>query len=143
MPQNIKTKLNPKQLLFLQTYLKIGNATKALQLAGYKTKHPDKVASNLLTKSYMKAEIEKSREKSIAKTQVDFAWKLTKLKEIALTATKHADRISAIEVMNKMQGDNAPEKHHNTNINVDVTLADARAISEQYFNEYQAKLSKD
>ncbi len=143
MSNKTRTQLSPKQLLFLQTYIKLGNATQALIKAGYKTKNAGKYCSELLAKPYIKAELERARKAIQQKTDITFDWKMNKLKEIVLESTKPQDRISAIEVMNKMQGDNAPEKHHTTNVNVDVTLDNVKTISEQYFVDYKAKLDKD
>jgi phage terminase small subunit len=146
MPQNIKTKLNPKQLLFLQTYLKIGNATKAMQLAGYKTKYPNKIAGRLLENPLIKSAVGKSRQESLAKTQVDFEWVINRLKENALKAINDNNvdaSTRALAEINKMLGNYAPEKTQSTHVNIDATLEEVRLLSEQYYNEAQLRIDKD
>lgn len=140
----LKTKLNPRQLLFLNAYFKLGNATKAVIEAGYNSKHPDKYAVRLMANPLIKSEVVKRREIAQKKIDITFEWKLNQLKNIVLDldSTKQ-DAIKAIEVMNKMQGDNAPEKHVNANLNMDGTLEQMISVSNRYFDDYQKRLSDD
>jgi len=66
------TRLTEKQKRFCDEYLVDLNATQAVLRAGYKTKHPDKMGSELLGKTRVKEYIEqrmKNREKRTEITQ--------------------------------------------------------------------------
>lgn len=63
--------INEKQTKFIEEYLKTGNATQAVIVAGYKTNSPSRYASDLLRKESVIQEIQKKKqemqEASIAK----------------------------------------------------------------------------
>ncbi len=117
-----KRELNPKQQRFLELYMATGNAAEAVRQAGYNTKYPDKVGGRLLKVPAIRESIGKHRVEVEQKTAITFEYKLNKLNVIANDPlTSPETRIKAIEVMNKMQGDNAPEKKESQ-----VTLIDER-----------------
>lgn len=136
----LKQKLTIKQALFLKLFMQIGNATEAVRQAGYQTKYPDKIANQLLKNPIISQELVNAREIVEKKIDVSLEWRMSILKDIANNG-QDSDRIRSIAEINKMLGDYAPEKHHNTNLNIDATLEDVRLISDQYYG--QSKLDKD
>jgi phage terminase small subunit len=61
------TQLTPKQEAFIQEYLVDLNATQAAKRAGYKGKNLDKVGSELLGKTRVRAEIQAAMDKRAEK----------------------------------------------------------------------------
>lgn len=133
--------INLRQQKFIEYYLQSGNATEALLKAGYTSKHADRYAHNLMNKPYIKKEIEKSREKMNKAFQWTIEDKLKFLYEGVkyYSSTRDFDKgAKLIEVSNKMQGHNAPEKTiSSVNINNDVDLV--RDLTEKYLNELYNK----
>lgn len=140
MQAKLKQKLTLKQALFLKLFIQIGNATEAVRQAGYKTKHPDKYAAQLLAHPAVCEELIIAREKVEKVVDVSLSWRMSILKDIANNGDD-SDRIRSIAEINKMLGDYAPEKHQHTNLNIDATLNDVRLISDQYYG--QSQLDKD
>lgn len=62
--------LTPKQQAFVQEYLVDLNATQAAKRAGYKGKNLDKVGSELLGKTRVKAEIQAAMDKRSERTEI-------------------------------------------------------------------------
>lgn len=136
-------KLTQKQKLFCKAYLANGyNATQAAITAGYSEANADKIGSNLVGKSRIKEEIEKHTQKIEEKLDITFEWKLKKLKQVVeyseqgkTTKEGHINGqviVSAIDQMNKMQGDHSGEKRTNYNINADADVERVKSeIAEQ------------
>ena len=134
---------NIKQQRFIELYLHSGNATKSAIEAGYKGKYPDRYAHALLNKPYIKSEIEKSREKMNSTAKLTYEYKLDVLHQ----GIKHYvqscdyDKVAKlIEVSNKMQGHNAPDKSLST-ITLNSELTVLKELTEEYLNEHQRKRS--
>lgn len=134
-------KCNIKQQRFIEFYLQSGNATKAAIEAGYKGKYPDRYAHELLNKPYIKAELDKTREKMNSTAKLTYEYKL----DVLYQGIKHYvqsgdyDKIAKlIEVSNKMQGHNAPDKSLNT-ITFNNELTVLKELTEEYLNEHHRK----
>lgn len=138
----IKRELTLQQREFIKFYIKTNNACESVKLAGYKTKYPDRVGSRVLNSNCIKEALVKYREKIEKKTEITFEWKLNELKKIINDPkTDKSDMIKAIEVMNKMQGDNAPEKRENTNYNFDQNrIIEMQTMSTTYFDNFEQRL---
>jgi phage terminase small subunit len=100
----LKRKLTPKQLAFCEHYLACGNAAEAVRLAGYKTKNPDVIGSQLLSKAWLADYIaaHSLREQKLRILTAEERQHI--LSGIAASGT-NADRIKAIETLNKMTGE--------------------------------------
>lgn len=133
--------LNLRQQRFLEGYLRNGNASQAVRNAGYQTKYPDKYASQLLAKPQIKAELEETREKINTKTQLTFEYKLKTLAEGIDQYTASGDYDKAgrlIEIANKMQGHNAPDKNVST---TEVDWARVKELTEEGMRLLERKIS--
>lgn len=99
------TKLNPKQIIFIEEYITNGNnATLAYTKAGYKAKGNVATvnASRLLTNANIKAEIDKRLAKATAKFDITVESILMRLDAMAdKTTAKDTDRIKALELLGK------------------------------------------
>ena len=103
----------------MKYYLESSNALESFKKAGYKTKYPDKIAYRLLENPLIKRAVGDCRKKIMKQTEITFEYKLNTLNEILKDPNADLSvKIKAIEVMNKMQGDNAPEKRE-TNVTMD------------------------
>lgn len=141
--------LSPQQRLFIKNYLSGMSATDAAKQAGYSEKHAGKQAYKLLLIKKVKQAVEgakKTFDKSVEKIRREveeeigfsFEKKLRILNEIAIgTEYETSDRIKAIEVANKMQGDNAPDKsiNQNTNIVIEERTKAMMDMAEQVYDE--------
>ncbi|WP_342227999.1 hypothetical protein [Rickettsiella endosymbiont of Rhagonycha lignosa] len=76
---------------------------------------------------------------------INYAWKLKKLKQIvdtfihdeaSLTSQEVRTALIAISEMNKMQGHYSPEKHVNVNIKTDPDLQQLEDLIKQHGKEY-------
>lgn len=111
-------KLTYKQRRFCEEYVIDWNATRAATAAGYSKNTAYSIGQENLKKPEIANYIEEI-QKDIAKLAGVSALKNIKaLSEIAFSKDKKirpTDRIKALEVINKMMGFNAPEKHETTN----------------------------
>lgn len=143
LPQRVMTL---KQQLFAKNYLANGyNAAQAALDAGYSKDSLTQMASENLAKPVVKEYIAKIVEKKTHALDITFEWKLLALKnvaEISLEPHGKDDKIypsaavSAIAELNKMQGDHAPVKTANLNVNVDASLEDVHELMNLYQQEY-------
>ena len=132
--------INLKQQRFIENYLKSGNATDALIKSGYKCKHPDRYAYQLLNKPQIKLKIEKTREEMSKNSKLTFAFKLEVLHKGInhyVSISEYDKAAKLIEVSNKMQGHNAPERSISS-INVNDDLDTIRQLTEEYLFERKA-----
>lgn len=74
--------LTDKQIRFVDEYLKDLNATQACIRAGYSAKNADKIGSQLLGKTRVKAEIERKQKHLRKKTEVTHDWVIQNLKKV-------------------------------------------------------------
>jgi len=110
--------LTDKQNSFVSEYLVDLNATQAAIRAGYSPKAARAIASETLSKPYIRARIEQEQKKRQEDCEITFNMKLRLLWEIvqeAYEAKKYMVAIRAIAEMNKMQGDYAPTKTESSN----------------------------
>lgn len=109
-------KLTDKQRRFCEEYVIDWNATRAAIAAGYSENTAQQMGAENLTKPVIAEYIEEI-QKDLAKLAGVSALKnLMTLSEIAYEQnSRDTDRIKALEVINKMLGYNAPEKHETTN----------------------------
>lgn len=121
--------VNIRQQRFIEHYIANGNATQALIAAGYKTKWPQVYCNELLKKPYMQAELAKTRAAMTENAKWTIEYKLDALYTgIAeyMRCGEYDKAAKLIEVTNKMQGHNAPDKSINTN----TTLTHEQALLE-------------
>jgi phage terminase small subunit len=134
--------LTTKQVKFVDAYVRHGNLRVAGQEAGY---NPNTNLMEVIEKPLVRSEIYKRKsaliEKSKSEVEVSFVWKMKKLKEIVEVCSQpeHYDPtviIRAIEVMNKMTGDNAPERSLNMNLNLNTNIEiEVDAVRERYIKD--------
>jgi phage terminase small subunit len=117
--------LTPKQIKFCDHYLACGNASEAVRLAGYQTKYPDAIGSQLLRKTivsdYIKAYSQNEHELLI----VSVKERQHILSEIAGDEEEvPAIRIKAIDTLNKMTGEYLNRTELSGSLNVPVIIDD-------------------
>jgi phage terminase small subunit len=142
-------KLTLQQQNFVKLFIQTSNAKQSLIQAGFKCKHPDRYAHQLLKKPQIQELLEKTRSEVQKKTEVTFEWKVQKLQEIIdRSLNQHLQdddgsgkklvlsdtAIKAIAELNKMQGHYAPEKRENLNVN--TSLENIRRVRDEYKKEY-------
>ena len=72
-------KLTPKMVEFVDLYMIHMNATKAVELGSYKTKHPTRHAAELMQHPLIQAEIQKRLDKRSEKAEVKAEYLINKL----------------------------------------------------------------
>lgn len=103
------TGLNPKQLKFIEEYLRTGNATQAYINAGYKGRGrvAENNASRLLGNAGVRAAIDAARDKAAEKRELTAEW-VAERTMIEATyygdGASHAARVKAIELAAKFRG---------------------------------------
>jgi phage terminase small subunit len=118
----MENKLTDKQSKFIDEYLIDLNATQAYVRAGYSPKLAHTHASKLLQNATISTEVDK-RKKELATnaklTREDIAESLAKvIEKFLLDGFNTGQALRAIEIYNKMNGFNEPDKvDHTTNGN--------------------------
>nr|DAQ62806.1 MAG TPA: Terminase small subunit [Caudoviricetes sp.] len=111
-------KLNARQKAFCEFYVASGNATDAAIKAGYKEKNARFIGSENLTKANIKKYIEELQEKAKGNrimTAIERREFLTSM--IKDGAVKDTDRLKALDILNKMDGEYTQKVEVNGNIN--------------------------
>ena len=111
-------KLNTRQKAFCEFYVASGNATDAAIKAGYKEKNARFIGSENLTKANIKEYIEELQEKAKGNrimTAIERREFLTSM--IKDGAVKDTDRLKALDILNKMDGEYTQKVEVNGNIN--------------------------
>lgn len=111
-------KLNARQKAFCEFYVASGNATDAAIKAGYKEKNARFIGSENLTKANIKKYIEELQEKTKGNrimTAIERREFLTSM--IKDGAVKDTDRLKALDILNKMDGEYTQKVEVNGNIN--------------------------
>ena len=111
-------KLNARQKSFCEYYVASGNATDAAIKAGYKEKNARFIGSENLTKANIKKYIEELQEKAKGNrimTAIERREFLTSM--IKDGAVKDTDRLKALDILNKMDGEYTQKVEVNGNIN--------------------------
>ena len=111
-------KLNARQKSFCEFYVASGNATEAAIKAGYKEKNARFIGSENLTKANIKEYIKELQEKAKGNrimTAIERKEFLTKM--ILKEETKDTDRLKALDILNKMDGEYTQKVEVNGNIN--------------------------
>ena len=111
-------KLNARQKSFCEFYMASGNATDSAIKAGYKEKNARFIGSENLTKANIKKYIEELQEKAKGNrimTAIERREFLTKL--ILKEETKDTDRLKAVDILNKMDGEYTQKVEVNGNVN--------------------------
>ena len=111
-------KLNARQKSFCEFYVASGNATDAAIKAGYKEKNARFIGSENLTKANIKKYIEELQEKAKGNrimTAIERREFLTSM--IKDRAVKDTDRLKALDILNKMDGEYTQKVEVNGNIN--------------------------
>ena len=111
-------KLNARQKAFCEYYIACGNATEAAIKAGYKEKYAGVNAHKLLKNTNIQKYIEELQEKakgSRIMTAIERREFLTKM--ILKEETKDTDRLKAVDILNKMDGEYTQKVEVNGNIN--------------------------
>ena len=95
-----------KQELFIQEYIKTGNATSSAIKAGYSKKTARAIGQENLTKPYIKKRIEELSQKiacnniMTAKERQEYLTKLINSDDV-----KVSDKLKALDILNKMTGE--------------------------------------
>lgn len=105
-------KLTDKQKRFVSEYLIDLNATQAAIRAGYSRKTANRIGPELLVKTCVSGEIQKSMKERQKRTEVSQDYVIQKLKEIAdkeasdvpESDLKYANKLRAIELLGKHTG---------------------------------------
>jgi len=150
-----KTHLTEMQEKFCEEYLKNGrHLANAARVAGYAKTTLYSTPHKLINKPHIKKYLD-SRLAAVRKEyKVDFDYKIGKLAKVvkaylpenddlsdpegtrvALEKVKVA--ISAIQELNKMQGDYAAEKRANVNINLDADMEKLKQVMDELVAKYR------
>ena len=100
-----KNKLTQKEIMFCENYITCGNATESAIKAGYKEQTARVTASKILTKANIQEYVKELQEKaktSRIMTAIERREFLTEL--IKNRNEKVADRLKALDILNKMDG---------------------------------------
>ena len=111
-------KLNARQKAFCEYYVASGNATEAAIKAGYKEKYAGVNADKLLKNTNIQKYIDELQEKiksSRIMTAIERKEFLTSL--IKDGNAKDTDRLKAVDILNKMDGEYTQKVEVNGNIN--------------------------
>lgn len=111
-------KLNARQKAFCEYYVASGNATEAAIKAGYKEKYAGVNADKLLKNTNIQKYIEELQEKAKGNrimTAIERKEFLTKM--ILKEETKDTDKLKALDILNKMDGEYTQKVEVNGNIN--------------------------
>ena len=110
-----KGTMTDRQLAFCNHYQKNGErGDLAAVAAGYSTKAAKQIACNLLKQTHIINYLDRRKETIVKKLDITIEKKMNVLWDIASqTLAKDSDRINAINVLNKMQGHDAPIKVEN------------------------------
>lgn len=111
-------KLNARQKAFCEYYVASGNATDSAIKAGYKEKYAGVNADKLLKNTNIQKYIEELQEKAKGNrimTAIERREFLTKM--ILKEETKDTDRLKAVDILNKMDGEYTQKVEVNGNIN--------------------------
>ena len=128
--------LNFRQKKFIENYILTGNATESLIKAGYKSRNAGKYSHELLQKPIIQAELGKTRKNMTVHTKLTIDYKLETLYQGIEHYTKSGEFDKAaklIEVTNKMQGHNAPDRSINT-VGLTDNVEMIRKLTEEYLN---------
>ena len=111
-------KLNARQKAFCEYYVASGNATDSAIKAGYKEKYAGVNADKLLKNTNIQKYIEELQEKAKGNrimTAIERREFLTSM--IKNGAVKDTDRLKALDILNKMDGEYTQKVEVNGNIN--------------------------
>ena len=114
----VALKLNARQKAFCEFYVASGNATDAAIKAGYKEKYAGVNADKLLKNTNIQKYIEELQEKAKGNrimTAIERREFLTSM--IKDGAVKDTDRLKALDILNKMDGEYTQKVEVNGNIN--------------------------
>jgi len=114
----VALKLNARQKSFCEYYVASGNATDAAIKAGYKEKYAGVNADKLLKNTNIQKYIEELQEKAKGNrimTAIERREFLTLM--IKDGAVKDTDRLKALDILNKMDGEYTQKVEVNGNIN--------------------------
>ena len=114
----VALKLNARQKSFCEFYVASGNATEAAIKAGYKEKYAGVNADKLLKNTNIQKYIEELQEKAKGNrimTAIERREFLTSM--IKDGAVKDTDRLKALDILNKMDGEYTQKVEVNGNIN--------------------------
>ena len=131
-----------KQELFIQEYIKTGNATSSAIKAGYSKKTARVIGQENLTKPYIKKKINELSQKiacnsiMTAKERQEYLTKLINAADV-----KVSDKLKALDILNKMTGEYIQKVEVNGDIKSDpfknLTTDELRKI---IFDNWAAKL---
>lgn len=128
-------KLNARQKAFCEFYVVCGNATEAAIKAGYKEKNARFVGCENLTKANIKEYIEELQQKaqtSRIMSAIERREFLTKM--ILKEDAKDTDRLKALDILNKMDGEYTEKVQLsgelNTNPFKNLTTEELRKLAE-------------
>ena len=114
----VALKLNARQKAFCEYYVASGNATEAAIKAGYKEKYAGVNADKLLKNTNIQKYIEELQEKAKGNrimTAIERREFLTSM--IKDGAVKDTDRLKALDILNKMDGEYTQKVEVNGNVN--------------------------
>jgi phage terminase small subunit len=116
-------KLTEQEYLFCEHLLAtdFANKSESARQAGYSPRSANTYCMCILDRPHIKQYLARRREFIEKDWGFTRNYKLRELKRI-IKEGKDADKLKAIEIANKMQGDNSADKHVTATINMDVDL---------------------
>jgi phage terminase small subunit len=109
--------LTDRQIRFCQEFIKPGmDQAKALRAAGYAEQYINVGGRQILKNPAIAAKIEELRKPLEKQYNVSRSKQIERLEGIIEDSERDADKLKAIEIMNKMMGLNEPEKLQVTHV---------------------------
>lgn len=137
--------LTIRELKFCNNYLATGDAKRSFAESGYSLDNHRNRLSEIIKKPKIKKYLNKRKRQMELYTNITFDWKIKKLKAIIEAIVGEEETIidkdyvgaaiTAIKVLNEMQGHNAPTSTIVANINDDDDIKKLRKIALEYLEE--------
>lgn len=132
MPRHVEGKLTPKQTKFVKEYIKSGQGTAAAIKAGYSEKTARFIASENLTKPYIKDKIEKVMSEEAKKLGITAEYVLGNIKNIA---DNESEKVIQTKLKaNELLGRHLKLFHENEKV-IDMRLSEHAAIIKELGEE--------
>lgn len=96
--------LNQRQLLFVDEYIKLGNATAAAIAAGYSEKTARSIGQENLTKPDILKMIQERQQAAQKRTAITVDQVITRVARLADTAKKDSDKLKALDMLARHLG---------------------------------------
>lgn len=117
-------KLTDKQKLFIKEYLVDLNGTQAAIRAGYSEDTANVIASENLTKPYIKEAIQKAMDKRVKKTEITAEYVLNGIRDVIKNAEQDNNKLKGYELLGKHLKLFTDKQEVDMNANIEITMSE-------------------